>query len=155
MTPIAFGKDLSSATALSTPPLIATATRPALRGARKTGPIALASASTGKRLPANGSSLEQSQPNKRTIEPGSISLDNALAIKRQPHKRELGTTRRITNELNHKLRLAAIPASAGSAGARHPAPKCSVTRCSAVKSSWRAEGAADFIGLTLPCPTPL
>jgi hypothetical protein len=24
-----------------------------------------------------------------------------------------------------------------------------------MKSSCRAEGAADFIGLTLPCPTPL
>jgi hypothetical protein len=82
----------------------------------------------GKRInsecrPTHRSSLEQSQPNKRTLEPRSISLDDPFAVELEPNKSEFGTTRRITDELNHKLRLAAIPASAGSAGARHPRPK--------------------------------
>jgi hypothetical protein len=76
-----------------------------------------------KRLPTNRSSLEQSQPNKGTIKPGSISRDDALTVKDKSHEREVRSTRRITNELNHKLRLAAIAASAGFAGARHPQPK--------------------------------
>jgi len=81
-----------------------------------------------KRLPTNRSSLQQSQSNERTIEPGSVSLNNALAIELKPHEREFVTTRRITNKLNHELRLAAISASVGFAGARHPAPKFSVPR---------------------------
>src|SRR3989442_7009370 len=36
----------------------------------------------GKRLPPNGSSLERRQPNERTLEPRSISLDNALPVER-------------------------------------------------------------------------
>jgi hypothetical protein len=74
----------------------------------------------GERLPTNRSSLEQGQPNKRTIKPRSIGTDNPLAVVREPHECEVCAPRRVTNELNHKLRLAAIPASAGSAGARHP-----------------------------------
>ena len=111
---------------------------------------------SGERLPTNGSSLEQSQPNERTIEPGSISLNNALAIKDKPHERKIGTTRRITNELNHELRLAAIPASAGCAGARHPEPKEEATHSTGAKSSWPGEAGPDFAtyGLTLPCPAP-
>jgi hypothetical protein len=103
-----------------------------------------------KRLPTNGSSLEQSQPNKRTIKPRSISLNNALAVERKPHKSEFGTTSRITNELNHKLRLAAIPASAGFAGARHPQPKRGSNAFDRREVIMRAAGAADF-ATTRPC----
>ncbi|MGZ4414708.1 MAG: hypothetical protein ACXVRZ_10110, partial [Gaiellaceae bacterium] len=95
--------------------------------------------------------LEQRQPNKRTIEPGSLSLNNALAIKDEPHERKIGTTRGITNELNHKLRLAAIPASAGFAGARHPEPKEEATHSSGAKSSWPGEAGPDFATLARPC----
>src|SRR5207253_2301823 len=45
VTPTAFGRARRSATALSTPPLIATAVRPGRGSARKTGPSAFASAS--------------------------------------------------------------------------------------------------------------
>jgi hypothetical protein len=96
-----------------------------------------------ERLPTNRSSLEQSQPNNRTIEPGSISLDNALAVKNEPHERKVSAPRRITNELNHKLRLAAMPASAGSAGARHPRPK-GVRAFIGAKSSWPGVAGPDF-----------
>ena len=104
-----------------------------------------------ERLPTNRSSLEQSQSNKRTIKPGSISLNNALAIKNEPHQSELGTTRRITNELNHKLRLAAIAASAGFAGARHPQPKEEATHSTGAKSSWPGEAGPDFATSARPC----
>src|SRR5207247_3830888 len=74
-----------------------------------------------KRLPTNGSRLEQRQPNKRTIETGSISLKNALPVVREPHEREVGAPRRVSNELNHKLRLAASP--------RVPASPALATHC--------------------------
>jgi hypothetical protein len=92
-------------------------------GSAKNRPDRVGERINSERLPTNRSSLEQSQSNKRTIKPGSINLNNALAIKNEPHESELRTTRRITNELNHKLRLAAISASAGSAGARHQRQK--------------------------------
>ncbi len=66
-----------------------------------------------ERLPTNGSSLEQSQPNKRTIEPGSIGTDDPLTVEAESHECKVCAPRRVSNELNHKLRLAAIPASAG------------------------------------------
>lgn len=119
----------------------------------KNGPDRVGERIDSKRLPTNGSSLEQSQPDKRTIEPRSIGLDNALTIKDEPHERKLGSTRRITKELEHKLRLAAIAASAGSAGARHPAPKfTSALLGHEVIMPRRRRGGLH--GLALPCPAP-
>jgi hypothetical protein len=71
-----------------------------------------------KRFTANSGSLEQSQPNERTIETRSISLDNPIAIDANTNKRELSAPRGISNQLDHRFRLAPIAASAGSAGAR-------------------------------------
>ena len=55
----------------------------------KNGPDRVGERIDGKRLPTNRSSLQQRQPNKRTIEPRSISLNNPLTVKTKPHKREL------------------------------------------------------------------
>ncbi|HEY8726129.1 MAG TPA: hypothetical protein VIL91_05440 [Gaiellaceae bacterium] len=119
----------------------------------KNGPDRVSKRIDSERLPTNRSSFEQGQPDKRTIKPGSISRDNALAIKLKPHKSEFGTTRRVTDELNHKLRLAAIAASADSAGARHPAPKfTSALLGHEVIMPRRRHGGLH--GLALPCPAP-
>jgi hypothetical protein len=107
-----------------------------------------------KRLPTNGSSLEQSQSNERTIKPGSISLNNAFAVELKPNKREFVTARRITNQFNHELRLAAIAASAGFAGARYPAPKFSGPPSSAVEVIMPRRRRGGLHGQTLPCPAP-
>ena len=69
VTPIAFGSDLSNVTALSTPPLIATAMRPAARGARKTGPIALASASTASVSPPTEAASNNVSPTSERSSP--------------------------------------------------------------------------------------
>ena len=53
---------LSSATALSTPPLIATALRPGDREARKTGPMALASASAASVSPPTAAASSKVNP---------------------------------------------------------------------------------------------
>jgi hypothetical protein len=79
-----------------------------------------------------------------------------LTVERKPHKSEFGTTSRITNELNHKLRLAAIPASAGFAGDRHPQPKRgsnAFDRREVIMPRRRRGGLRD--DQTLPCPAPL
>jgi hypothetical protein len=122
----------------------------------KNGPDRVSERIDCERLPTNGSSLQQSQANKRTIEPESLRLDNAFAVNLKPNKREFVTTRRVTNELNHELRLAAMSASAGFAGARHPEPKEEATHSTGAKSSWPGEAGPDFAtyGLTLPCPAP-
>ena len=72
----------------------------------------------------------------------------------KPHKRKVSAPRRVTNQLNHKRRLAAISASAGFAGARHPAPKFSVPRCSANEVIMPRRRRGGLHGLTLPCPAP-
>ena len=100
------GPARSSATALSTPPLIATAVRPATGSARKTGPIAFASASTAKRLAADRGSLEQRQPGERTFEPGRIRLDDAVAVDAQTHRGPLAVARRVSERLDHSRTVA-------------------------------------------------
>jgi hypothetical protein len=61
----------------------------------------------GQRLPGNGCSFEQRQPDERPLEPRSIRLDDPITIKSEPDQRKLRTASRIAEKLNHSLRLAA------------------------------------------------
>jgi hypothetical protein len=71
-----------------------------------------------QRLATNGSSLDQRQANQRTVEPSRVRLDDPIAINRKPNKSEFSPASRITNNANHRTRLATSAASAGFAGAR-------------------------------------
>src|SRR5207302_1740442 len=71
VTPTAFGNARSSATALSTPPLIATAVRPVERSARKTEPSAFASASTASVSPDTAAASSSVRPARDRSSPGA------------------------------------------------------------------------------------
>src|SRR5690242_17352474 len=71
VTPTAFGSERRRATALSTPPLIATATRPGERCARKTPPIAFASASTASVSPPTAAASSSVSPASSRSKPGA------------------------------------------------------------------------------------
>ena len=66
-----------------------------------------------KRFAAHGRSLEQRQTNKRSLQPRSISLDDAVTVEGQCDERELGPPSGIANDTNHEARLATFAASAG------------------------------------------
>ena len=71
VTPTAPGPALSSATALSTPPLIATAVRPGSGGAATTGPIAFASASAASVSPGTAAASSSVSPARSRSSPGA------------------------------------------------------------------------------------
>jgi len=71
VTPIARGPALSSATALSTPPLIATATRSGSGSAWKIGPSAFASASTASVSPPTAAASSSVIPSSGRSSPGA------------------------------------------------------------------------------------
>ena len=73
VTPTAFGAARSSATALSTPPLIATAVRPARGSARKTGPSAAASASTASVSPPTAAASSSVSPGSARSSPSACA----------------------------------------------------------------------------------
>ena len=75
-----------SATALSTPPLIATATRPGLGAAANDRRDRVRERVRGERLARNRCGLEQRQPDERPRHPGRIRLDDALAVDDQPRR---------------------------------------------------------------------
>src|SRR5919108_187621 len=70
----AFGPARRRATALSTPPLIATATRSESRRARKMGPIALASASTASSSPPTAAASSSVRPSSGRSSPSASAL---------------------------------------------------------------------------------
>ncbi len=71
VTPRASGPARRSATAESTPPLIATATRPGAGGARKTGPSAFASASTASVSPPTAAASKRVRPRRPRSRPSA------------------------------------------------------------------------------------
>ena len=98
VTPTAsFARARRSATALSTPPLIATATRSAERGARKTGPIAFASASTGSVSPPTAAASSRVSPSSGAStrpRPPRRSGRHPAAGGRRPSRRSATNLRR-------------------------------------------------------------
>ena len=71
MTPIGSGPARRSATAESTPPLIATATRSGENGASKAGPIAFASASTASVSPPTAAASSKLRPRRSASNPSA------------------------------------------------------------------------------------
>src|SRR5689334_22090683 len=74
VTPIAFWPARSSATALSTPPLIATATRPGAGSARQTCPSAFARASTASSSPPTAAASSSVSPASGRSRPSASAL---------------------------------------------------------------------------------
>ena len=120
VTPIAFGKDLSSVTALSTPPLIATAMRPEERGARNTGPIALASASTASVSPPTAAASSSVNPTSERSSPEASASTMRSPSNRRRTRAKSAAREESPMSSSIEIRLAAIAASAGFAGARPP-----------------------------------
>ena len=87
VTPTAFGNDFSNTTALSTPPLIATATRPATGGARNAGPIALATASTASVSPPTEAASSKVNPTSERSSPPTSALTIRSPSSRNEQKR--------------------------------------------------------------------
>ena len=65
----------------------------------------------GKRLARHGRSLEQGQAGERALEPVCVCVDDPVSLYRQPDERYLAVARRIPNDLDHELRLAACSAT--------------------------------------------
>ena len=86
VTPTAFGPARRSATALSTPPLIATATRPGFGAAPEHRPDRVRERVDGERLSADGRSLEQRQPDERPVETVGVCLDDPLTVDGEAHE---------------------------------------------------------------------
>ena len=87
VTPTASGPARSSATALSTPPLIATATRPGFGDRVKHAREGVRDGVRGERLAGHGRGLEQRQAGERTGHPSRVGLDDPLAFDDQPRVR--------------------------------------------------------------------
>ena len=83
VTPIASAGARSSATALSTPPLIATATRPGNRRGAEDGRDRVRERIRRKRLAGDGCGLEQGQPGQAAAKPRRVCLDDPLAVEKQ------------------------------------------------------------------------
>jgi len=101
-------------------------------------------------LPTNGSSLEQSQPNKRTLQARSISLDDALTVERKAHERKVSTPSRISNELQHRTQASANRRECRLCR-RSPQRLSETGAIPGAKSSWPGEAGPDFATLTRPC----
>ena len=61
-----------------------------------------------ERLAADGRGLEQRQAGERTVETGRVRLDDPVVLDRQTNERELRTSRGVTENFDHRVRLAAL-----------------------------------------------
>ena len=93
MTPIAAGPARRSATALSTPPLIATATRAAVGLGLEDRPDRVRQRVDGEPLAADRGRLEQRQPDERALETLGVGLHDAVTVDDEPHAGPLVATR--------------------------------------------------------------
>ena len=121
MTPIASGPARRSATAESTPPLIATATRSGDGAAPEDRPDRVRERVDRERLAADRGRLEQAQPAQVGVEPVGVGIDDPVAVEPQPDERPAAVTRRVSGDLDHRsqdgtrrvaLRRVAPPSSA-------------------------------------------
>jgi hypothetical protein len=96
-----------SATALSTPPLIATATRSGRRGAEGRADR-VRERVDGERLAGHGGRLEQREPARAAREPGA-SASTIRRRRRQPDERATRRPRGVSDELDHRITVAASP----------------------------------------------
>ena len=61
-----------------------------------------------ERLAADGRGLEQRQAGERTVETGRVRLDDPVVLDRQTNERELRASRGVTENFDHRVRLAAL-----------------------------------------------
>ena len=101
MTPIAFGPARRSATALSTPPLMATAMRSGIGFGAEDLRERVCERVRGERLPGHGGGLEQRQPGERAREARCVGVHDPVAVDREAHKGELVPTRGIADDFEH------------------------------------------------------
>ena len=99
MTPTAFGAARRSVTALSTPPLIATAARPGRGAARNTWPSGRRERLDGERLAADGGSLEQRQAVERPLETGRVRARDPVSVDAQSDGGPFAAARGIPDDL--------------------------------------------------------
>ena len=90
-----------SATALSTPPLIATAILCGSGAARNTCASAFASASAASVSPGTAAASSSVSPAERPLEPGRVRGDDPVAVDRQPYERELLASSGVSDHLEH------------------------------------------------------
>ena len=106
MTPTAPGPAFRSATALSTPPLIATAVRSAL-GAAPDGRADRVRERVGReRVAADRSCLEQGQAGELPVEPGRVGADDPLPVDPEPNGGPVPAARGVSEELDHAASVA-------------------------------------------------
>ena len=115
MTPIAFGAARRSATALSTPPLIATAIRPGAGAAANTGAIAFASASAASVSPGTAAASSSERPTSERPRPGASASTMRSSSTTQPDGGVVLAARGVADEFEpgHAVRLAADFPGAG------------------------------------------
>ena len=101
MTPIAFGPARRSATALSTPPLMATAMRSGIRLRAEDLRERIGERVRGERLSGDGGSLEQRQPGERARKARRVGVHDPVAVDREAHKGELLPPRGIADDFEH------------------------------------------------------
>ena len=68
-----------------------------------------------ERLASHRRGLEERQAGERSVEPGSVGRDDAIAVDGEPDERELGTARRIADDLDHSASVA-TPSGSDSLG---------------------------------------
>ena len=106
VTPIASGPARSSATALSTPPLIATATRPGTAAAWNDRAERVRKGVHGELVASDGGGLDKREALERPVEPFGVGLDDPISVDGQAHQRPASVPSRVPDEL-HGPRLAA------------------------------------------------
>ena len=140
VTPTASGRARSSATALSTPPLIATAVRPALRLGAEDRAERVRERVDRERLAADRGRLEQRQAGERPLEPGRVRLDDPVAVDEQANRSPLAVARRVSEGLDHRRTVAA------KRGARRPPRKSTLPMCPSYVNLANQVGAMPFLG---------
>ena len=139
VTPIAFGAARRSATALSTPPLIATAMRPGRGAAREHGRDRVRERVGGERLAGHRGCLEQRQPDEERSRPGASASTMPVALDDQPHGCIVLAAGGVADQLEprHAVRLAGGLAVGSSRGSRAQARPGSVSHWIC---AWPAKG---------------
>ena len=111
MTPIAFGAARRSATALSTPPLIATAIRPGAGAAANTGAIAFASASAARVSPGTAAASSSERPTSGRARPGASASTMTVVLHDQPHRGVVLAARGVADQFEprHLMEASGMP----------------------------------------------
>ncbi len=109
VTPTGSGPDSSSATALSTPPLIADGDSVAVRARSDRRADRVRERVDRQRLAADRRSLEERQAAQVLGEPGGVGVDDHVAVDAQPNCRPVGAARGVSEELDHSARVESAP----------------------------------------------